>query len=190
MAHVGSPDTFFSGTAGPYNVRISVRLPGVIPGRAQVTVRLPDSRDATAYRVGVRAGQWNVGLDGSPPPEPAIPVPGDATLYAAEIWFMTASSYQMAVDVHGPAGSGTAIVPVMAIATAENEMPQWLGGVLIVLGIVLTAGLLTLIGAAVRESVLPPGEEPDGRRRTRARLATAGTVVAAALVLWGGNVWW
>jgi hypothetical protein len=190
MAHVGSPDTFFSGKAGPYDVRISVRLPGVIPGRAQVTVRLPASTDATAYRVAVRAGQWNVGLEGAPPPEPAIAVPGDSTLYAAEIWFMTASSYQMAVDVQGPAGSGTAIVPVMAIATADNEMPRWLGAVLIALGIVLTAGLLTLIGAAIRESVLPPGVEPDVKRRTRARIATAGAVVAAALILWGGNVWW
>ena len=29
MAHVGSPDTFFAGKAGPYDVRVSVRLPGV-----------------------------------------------------------------------------------------------------------------------------------------------------------------
>jgi hypothetical protein len=190
MAHVGSPDTFFAGQAGPYDVRVSVRLPGVIPGRAQVTVRLPASNRATDYRVGVRAGQWNVGLAGAPPAEPAMPVPGDPTLYAAEIWFMTASSYQMAVDVHGPAGSGTVIIPVMALATEDRDMPRWLGGVLIVLGIVLTAGLLTLIGAAVRESVLPPGAEPDARRRTRARMATAATVVGAVLVLWGGNVWW
>ena len=27
MAHVGSPDTFFGGKAGPYDVRVSVRLP-------------------------------------------------------------------------------------------------------------------------------------------------------------------
>jgi len=190
MAHVGSPDTFFAGPAGPYMVRVSVRLPGVIPGRAQVTVRVPAAKNPSEYRVGVRAGQWNVGLQGAPPAEPAAPVPGDPTLYAAEIWFMTASSYQMAVDVDGPSGSGTAIVPVMALATAEREMPPWLGGVLVVLGIVLTAGLLTLIGVAVRESVLPPGEQPDQRRRTRARFATAGAVVGAVLILWGGNVWW
>jgi hypothetical protein len=190
MAHVGSPDTFFSGKAGPYDVRVSVRLPGVIPGRAQVTVRVPTATSASNYRVGVRAGQWNVGLAGAPPAEPAVPVPGDPTLYAAEIWFMTPSSYQMAVDVDGPSGSGTAIVPVMALATAERKMPPWLGGVLVVLGIVLTAGLLTLIGAAVRESVLAPGEDPDDRRRTRARLATTGAIVGAALILWGGNVWW
>ncbi|HET9706425.1 MAG TPA: hypothetical protein VFP85_20425 [Vicinamibacterales bacterium] len=190
MAHVGSPDTFFAGKAGAYDVRVSVRLPGVIPGRAQVTVRLPQATSAADYTVGVRAGQWNVGLEGAPPAEPAAPVPGDPTLYAAEIWFMTASSYQMAVDVDGPSGPGTAIVPVMAIATAEREMPSWLGGVLLALGALLTAGLLTLIGAAVRESVLSPGEEPDGRRRMRARLAVAGSVIGAVLILWGGNVWW
>ena len=130
MAHVGSPDTFFAGKAGPYDVRVSVRLPGVIPGRAQVTVRLPASRSATDFRVGVRAGQWNVGLKGAPPPEPAVPVPGDPTLFAAEIWFMTASSYQMAVNVEGPSGSGQAIVPVMALATVDRPLPPWLGWVL------------------------------------------------------------
>ena len=190
MAHVGSPDTFFSGSAGPYPVRVSVRLPGVIPGRAQVTVRVPHAQRATDYRIGIRAGQWNVGLKGAPPAEIATPVPGDPTLYAAEIWFMTASSYQMAVDVEGPNGSGTAMVPVMAIATAERPMPAWLGGVLLVLALILTAGLLTLIGAAVRESVLPPGEEPDGKRRRRARLATASALIATTVILWGGSVWW
>src|SRR5205085_8831466 len=77
MAHVGSPDTFFAGQAGPYNVRVSVRLPGVIPGRAQVTVRVAGAQTAQSHRVTVRAGQWNVGLRGAPPPEAAAPVPGD-----------------------------------------------------------------------------------------------------------------
>jgi hypothetical protein len=189
-AHVGSPDTFFAGKAGPYDVRVSVRLPGVIPGRAQVTVRLPASTNATDFRVSVRAGQWNVGLRGAPPPEHAVPVPGDPTLHAAEIWFMTASSYQMAVDVEGPSGAGTAIVPVMALATGERTLPPWLGWVLAVLGVLLTVGLLTLIAAGIRESVLPPGEEPDARRRRRARWGTAGATVGTALILWGGNTWW
>ena len=65
----------------------------MIPGRAQVTVRVPESTDPNAYRIGIRAGQWNVGLKGAPPPEPGAPVPGDPTLYAAEIWFMTADAY-------------------------------------------------------------------------------------------------
>src|SRR2546430_16686743 len=39
-AHVGSPDTYYEGSAGPYAVRVIVRNPGVVPGLAQITVRL------------------------------------------------------------------------------------------------------------------------------------------------------
>jgi hypothetical protein len=140
--------------------------------------------------VAVRAGQWNVGLKGAPPPEPAVPVPGDPTLYAAELWFMSPSSYQMAVDVDGPSGAGTAIVPVLALATAERTMPPWLGTVLAALGVFLTVGFLTIVGAAVRESVLRPGEAPDPVRRRRARYGVAGALIGAVLILWGGYAWW
>jgi hypothetical protein len=190
MAHVGSPDTFFGGKAGPYDVRISVRLPGVIPGRAQVTVRVGGVEKTGSHQVTVRAGQWNVGLQGAPPPEAASPVPGDPTLYAAELWFMTPTSYQLAVAVDGPAGKGEVLIPVLALATAERQMPPWLGGVLAALGVFLTAGLLTIIGTAVRESGLAPGTEPDAVRRRRARTAVAVAGLFAALVLWGGSRWW
>jgi hypothetical protein len=184
MAHVGSPDTFFAGKAGPYDVRVSVRLPGVIPGRAQIAVRLVGVSKPQDHHVTVRAGQWNVGLNGAPPPENAAPVPGDPELYAAELWFMTASSYQMAVAVDGPSGKGSVLVPV------ERPMPPWLGAVLAALGVFLTAGLLTIIGSAVRESVLPPGVEPDDVRRRRARIGVAVMAILAGLALWGGNRWW
>ena len=190
MAHVGSPDTFFGGKAGPYDVRVSVRLPGVIPGRAQVTVRVEGVAAANTHHVTVRAGQWNVGLKGAPPAETATPVPGDPSLFASELWFMTAQPYELAVGVDGPSGKGEVLVPVLALATAEKPMAPWLGGVLAALGIFLTAGMLTIIGAAVRESALPPGTEPDRKRRVRARIGMAAAALVAALVLWGGNAWW
>jgi hypothetical protein len=190
MAHVGSPDTFFAGKAGPYDVRVSVRLPGVIPGRAQISVRVAGATADSGHVVTVRAGQWNVGLKGAPPAEPAMPVPGDPALRAAELWFMTASSYQLSVSVDGPAGHGEAIVPVTALATAQRTMVPGLGWLLAALGIFLTVGMLTIIGAAVRESVLVPGAEPDAARRRRARIGVAVAAVLAVLILWGGNAWW
>src|SRR4051812_20398453 len=190
MAHVGSPDTFFGGKAGPYDVRVSVRLPGVIPGRAQVTVRVGGVVSTGSHQVTVRAGQWNVGLRGAPPAEAAAPVPGNPALFAAELWFMTASSYQLAVAVDGPAGKGEVVIPVLALATAERPMPPWLGAVLASLGVFLTVGLLTIVGTAVRESGLPPGEDPDAARRRRARISVALAGIFAAVALWGGNVWW
>ena len=47
-----------------------------------------------------------------------------------------------------------------------------------------------MVGSAVRESVLPPGVEPDQARRRRARWAMAITAAIAILLLWGGSAWW
>jgi hypothetical protein len=189
-AHVGSPDTFFTGKAGPYDVRVSVRLPGVIPGRAQVAVRLPGATASSGHRVTVQAAQWNVGLKGAPPPETAASVPGDPTVFSSELWFMTAQPYELSVVVDGPAGPGSVKVPVMAIATAARTMTPWLGAILAALGLFLTVGMLTIIGAAMRESVLPPGTDPDVRRKRSGRIGMAVAAVIAFLALWGGNKWW
>ena len=169
MAHVGSPDTFFTGQAGPYPVRVASGFPVSIPGLAQMSVRLPGTSPDGIRRVTVRAIQWNLGPEGAPPADIAVPVPGDRELYAADLWLMVPTSYRVLVAVDGPAGAGTAIVPVMALATAQREMPRRLGVLLAGLGLFLAVGLLTLVGAAVRESVVPPGEAPDATRRRRAR---------------------
>ena len=116
----------------------------------RLTVRVEGETRPDTHHVTVRAGQWNVGLKGAPPPEPAAPVPGDSALHAAELWFMTASSYQLAVDVDGPAGHGSVVVPVLALATAERPMPTWLGSVLVAWVTFIT---LRLLGRRYR---LPP----------------------------------
>jgi hypothetical protein len=190
MAHVGSPDTFFTGQAGPYPVRVSVRLPGVIPGLAQITVRVPPEIAVTAPRVMVQAIQWNVGPEGAPPPDDAAPVAGDAGLYAADLWLMVPTSYRVRVSVDGMKGQGIAIVPVVALATAQREMTTALGAVLAGLGVFLAAGFLTIIGVAVRESVVPPGETPEPARRRRAALAVAIAAAIVTLALAGGRAWW
>jgi hypothetical protein len=69
-------------------------------------------------------------------------------------------------------------------------MPPGLGAILAGLALFLTAGLLTIIGSAVRESVLPPGAQPDAVRKRRARFGIAGTALFTLLVFWGGNLWW
>lgn len=186
-AHVGTTDAFFDGVAGPYPVRVVVRMPGVIPGQAQITVRV---LQGDADRVLVQAAQWNVGTRGAPAPEPAGEVAGAPGTFAAPLWLMTRSSYMVNVTVEGAAGRGTATVPVVAQATARLGMDRWLGVGLAVLGALLVGGLLTLVGSAVREGVLPPGEQPDRRRRTRARVATSVAAGFAALALLGGSRWW
>ena len=42
-AHVGSPDVYFEGAAGPYRVLVTVRPPDAVPGIAEVTARVADA---------------------------------------------------------------------------------------------------------------------------------------------------
>jgi hypothetical protein len=186
-AHVGSPNVFFDGTAGPYPVRVIVRPPEVIPGVAEVTVRI---KEGSAERVTVQPVQWKAGAKGAPPADVAVPLDGAPGLWTARLWLMTASSYSIHVRVAGPQGEGLAMVPVATARTRRLEMQRPMGVALSVMGLVLFFGAMSIVGAAVRESVLPPGEAPDARRTWRAR----GVAVLAGgflvLILTGGWRWW
>jgi hypothetical protein len=186
-AHVGSPNVFFDGNAGPYPLRVIVRPPGVIPGLAEITVRL---RSGRAERVTVQPIQWRAGLKGAPPAEAAQPVPGDPTQWSAQLWLMTTSSYTVRVEVQGPQGRGEVLVPVPTAATQVLRMKRGLGWVLAGLALFLFAGALTIVGAAVRESTVPAGERPDVRRRTRAWIVVALAGALLAFGLSGGKRWW
>ncbi|HSK79106.1 MAG TPA: hypothetical protein VLQ45_21815 [Thermoanaerobaculia bacterium] len=186
-AHVGSPNVFFDGEAGPYPVRVIVRPPEVIPGVAEVTVRV---KEGIAQQVTAQPIDWRAGAKGAPPPDAALPVPGGEGLWSASLWLMEASSYSVEVRVAGEAGEGRVLVPVAALPTRILTMERGMGWLLAGLGLFLFFGAVTLVGAAVRESTLPPGEAPDARRRTRARIVTAVAGVLLLVLLFGGKRWW
>ena len=189
-AHVGSPDTYFEGAAGPYPVRVIVRNPGVVPGLAQITVRLLALPPRAVRRVLVLPVFWDPRTAAPPPPDVATPVPGDSTLYSAALWLMSSGSYSVRVTVEGSAGTGTTLVPVMAVATRRLALDKPLGATLLALGAFLCVGALTIVGAAVRESGLEPGLEPDRRRTLRSRVAILLGALILALALLGGRAWW
>ena len=187
-AHVGSPDTYFEGAAGPYPVRVIIRNPGVVPGLAQITVRLLAPRNVG--RVLVVPVYWDPRTAAPPPADVAERVPGDSTLYSAALWLMRGGSYSVQVSIEGASGTGTALVPVMAVATRRLELEKPLGVGLLGLSAFLFIGALTIVRGAVRESVLAPGQEPDQRRTVRAWMATAASAAVLALALIGGRAWW
>lgn len=185
--HVGSPNVFFDGAAGPYPVRVIVRPPEVIPGLAEVTVRV---KEGNPERVTVQPVQWKAGAKGAPPPDVALPVAGAPGLWTARLWMMTASSYSIQVRIAGPAGEGLAVVPVATARIRTLGMQRPLGVALSIAGLILFFGALSIVGAAVRESMLEPGATPAPRRMWAARTVAVFAGGLLVLLLSGGWRWW
>jgi hypothetical protein len=187
QAHVGNPTVYFQGLAGSYSIRVTIEPPGVVPGLAQIHV-VVSSGDATG--VTVRPVRWDVGVKGSPAPETAVLVPGETNMFTSQLWLMESGAYSVFVEVSGPRGEGIAIVPLNSVATQRLVMTPEMSLIFLVAGTFVMVLLISLVGAAVREARLPPGQEVSPLRRRRgwyARGITAG-VIGAALFL--GDKWW
>jgi hypothetical protein len=185
-AHLGTDDVFFAGRAGPYDVRVSIRQQGVVPGLADITVRAGPS-GVRHVLVGALRRVGNLGV--APPPDTASLVQGESTVYAAQLWFMTRGAHSVIVTVEGDAGRGEVTVPVVVRATRRIEMTRELGALLAAGGLFLVVGLLTIFGAASRESVLAPDAAPGPADRRRGRLAIGITGLIVCVLLVGGWRW-
>jgi hypothetical protein len=117
-------------------------------------------------------------------------VPGETNLFSAQLWFMERGAQSVEIEIVGAEGTGRVTIPVDAVARRVLGMPKGLGSILLVLAALLVAFVVSIVGAAVRESVLEPGCEPPPRRLWWARGAMAATLILAALFLCGGKRWW
>ena len=187
-AHIGSPDVFFEGTAGPYPLFVTIRPPAVIPGTAEIEIRT----SATDVRE-VRLTPTPLTGDGAkfaPTPDVASRAKDDPQFFHGTLWMMASGSWQVRVAVDGARGAGKLSVPVPAVAQSTKRMDVPLGIALALLGCVLSAGAVSIAGAAARESQLAPGIDPGvaNQRRGRRTMAIASVIVVGALYL--GNLWW
>src|SRR5215467_7362865 len=102
-AHLGSPNVFFEGTAGAYPVHVVIQPAEVIPGLAQISVRV-DAKGVE--RVTALPIKWNAGRQGAPPPDVALPVRGETNLYTAQLWFMEAGAQSVELEIAAASGVG------------------------------------------------------------------------------------
>ena len=122
-AHIGSPNVFLEDKAGEYPVRVVIRPPQVVPGLAEITVRVQEP----VQRITVLPVFWRAGREGAPPPDEARLVRGETNLYAAELWLMKPGAYSVDVTVEGVRGKGTLVVPVNSMATNTRPMSREIG---------------------------------------------------------------
>ena len=188
QAHVGSPDIFFEGKAGPYSLFVTVRPPLTIPGVAELEVRSesPGIHDIKAVPLAITGA----GSQYAPIPDDLKPSPGDPQFFTGALWMMTSGSWQARLTVQGAQGEGVMSVPMPSMARASQTMQWGLGALLSVLGIFLVGGMVAIIGAASREATLDPGQPPSIQNLHSGRTATiVGAVILLSVVV-AGNYWW
>ena len=187
-AHIGSPDVFLDGLAGPYRLLVTVRPPTVIPGVADVEV-LATSNDVRDVHI-VPLPLAGAGAKFAPVPDRAVRSTDDAKMFTGHLWLMSAGAWQVRVSVTGDRGEGTLSVPVPTLPQSTLGMSPAVRGILAVLMFLLAAGFIGIVSAMAREAKLGAGETLDARARRRGRIVGAVAAVFVGAVIYLGNMWW
>jgi hypothetical protein len=186
LAHVGNPNVVFEGKAGGYPILVVIRQPDVVPGLAEIAIRVesgaPDS-------ITVLPLHWNTDRSGAPRPDVAKRVDGQTNIYSAALWLMVKGAYGVEVTTVGPDG-GSVVVPVNSIALAEKQMQKPLGILMAILGSLLVVGAVSIISSAARESTMASGESVTPARRRRGRMGAIGSFALFTLAIYSGRNWW
>jgi len=188
MAHVGSPDVFYEGSAGPYRLMVAIRPPVVVPGIAELEIRSL-SGDISGMRI-VPLPLTGAGAKFAPTPDLAQRSRHDSKLFTGSVWIMSIGSWQVRIQANGAQGPGELSVPVAALPARTKGMQAALGSVLFGLILFLAVGVVSIVGACVREGQLEPGTKPPVNLIHRARLLMGVTAVLVLLILYLGNRWW
>src|SRR5258708_4996932 len=182
FGHVGSPNVYFEGNAGPYHLLVTVAPPAMVPGVAQVEIRVISG---TVNSISIAPVFVN-GKDQGLPPTPDLMEAGvDPQLFTGNVWLMESGSWEVRAEVSGPQAVGRLAVPVPVFARRTLPMQRPLGTLLFVLVLVLSLGIVSIAGAAARQRELPTAAtpSPQNRRLGRIAMAVAGVLVVTLLAL-------
>ncbi|MFT4031149.1 MAG: hypothetical protein QM669_01895 [Siphonobacter sp.] len=186
-AHVGSSGVVYEGKAGNYPIQVYVQPPDVIPGTAKVTVL---AGMGSIQEIGLKPIYFYGGDEGSPRADLALPSKEEPGRYEGTVWFMDAGSASVEVTIKGNQGTGTAVIPILAVSTATQTMPKGTGWVLAGLGLLLLGLLTTLLGASMSDGLMQPGQEDTSKTR---RKHFTGSVIGATFcigLVFVGHNWW
>lgn len=188
VAHVGSPDVFYEGDAGPYHLFVTVRVPQVVPGVAEVEIR-SQSNDVTQVQI-VALRLAGAGAAYPPTAEMTKRSKQDPQFFTGSLWLMEFGSLQVRVQVDGAHGKGELSVPVPAIAQRAMQMSKPLAALLFCLMTILAFGAVAIATAGAREAELVPGAMPTKSSRRRARIVMVAASISVFALLYGGRRWW
>jgi hypothetical protein len=167
---------------------VTVRVPQVIPGVAEIQVRA-ESKDVHSIQV-VPLRLTGQGSSVAPIPDLAQQSKDDPQFFTGTLWLMEDGALQVRVLVDGDHGKGELSVPVPSFAQTVLPMQKPLEGAMIVLLLVLTIGIVSIVGAGAREAKLDPGAEVPRANSRRARTVMIITAIVVVGIVYLGRSWW
>ena len=189
LAHVGSPDIYAEGNAGPYRLLVTIRPPMAIPGVAEIEVRAAGGAGISGIAIAPIPMTGEASLH-PPVADQMKQAAEDKSFYTGALWIMASGSWQVRFTAQGSQGQGVLSIPVPATSSSTRGMETGLGIVLSVLGLLLVAGVVGIAGAAVREAQLAPGAAPTSSGRRRAVIAMSAALVLMTAAVVSGKMWW
>lgn len=187
-AHVGSADVYYEGDAGPYHLFVTIRLPQVIPGVAEIQVRSASPEVQNIQVASLRLS--GLGSNLPPVPDVAQRSKDDPQFFVGNLWFMEFGALQVRIEADGAKGKAELSVPVASFARQSLPMGRWLGALLGFFFVFLTLSVVLITGAVVRESTVPPGEVPQGPNRRRSRIVMALAMVVVLIIVYRQRATW
>jgi len=187
QGHVGSPDVFFQGKAGPYSLLVAIRPPDVIPGVARIEVRVLGGEVSKLELT--PTPMTGEGAKHPPVADLAERSVSDPRYFEGALWLMRYGSWEVRIHATGAAGEGELRVPVPALALKTQPMQEGMTYFLIGMMIFLTVGMVAIVGASMREAKTEPGTQVRGwSRRTLFGMGVTAAIMFG--LLWFGKSWW
>jgi hypothetical protein len=187
-AHIGSPDVYYEGDAGPYHLFVTVRLPKVIPGAGEILVRSasPDVQTVQAVLLHL------TGPGSTLPPAASVAQRSkdDPQFFVSNLWFLEFGALQVRIEVDGSKGRAELSVPVASFARQSPSMDRGQRGLFAFFFVFLTLSVVPIAGALVRESSVAPGATPAASNRLRSRIVMVIALIGGIVVLQLNRNWW
>src|SRR4029077_4619318 len=116
--------------------------------------------------------------------------PQDPRFFVGSIWVMETYDLQVRIQIDGARGKAELGVPIPAFAQGTLRMQKSLGALLFGCMIFLAIGIVSVVGASVREAQLQPGQAPMVKDLRKARIAMFAAATFLLIVICLGNAWW
>ena len=188
LAHVGSPNVYLESDAGPYHLLITVNPPAMVPGIAEVQVRVTSGTVNSISIAPVYVNGRDQGL--APAPDRMQPSADDPQWFTGSVWLMASGSWEIRAEVAGSQGTGKLAIPVPAFARRTLPMQKALGVLLFGLMLVLAFGVASIARAAAQEGSVPAKAAVPERNRRKGRITMAVSAILVVAILALGNWWW